>query len=128
MTPWAAQVSAWVVWLRRPQVVIAAGKAFFAEHQVHSLADLERVVTEKGIDIATLDIDPTTDGAAVVKDGARYILIKPYLHRLRHEFTLAHEVGHHQVHLTDQNPSDVQIGTGASRTWRPTAFCCCVWA
>jgi hypothetical protein len=123
MTPWAERVSAWVCWLRRPQKVIQAGKAFFAEHQVHTLADLERVVAESGIEIVPLDIDLTTDGAAVVEeDGARYILIKPYLHRLHREFTIAHEVGHHQLHLINQHPSDVQIDSGGIKDVEADCF------
>lgn len=122
MTPWAARVSAWVRWLRRPREVIEAGKAFFAEHPVHSLPDLERVITESGVEIAPLDIDPTTDGAAVAADGARYILLKPYLHRLRREFTIAHEVGHHRLHLTERQPPGIQLEAGGIKDVEADCF------
>ena len=112
MSAYTARVSAWVNWLRRPREVIEQGKAFFAEYPIRSLSDLEQAMKDSGVEIAHLDIDPTTDGAAVWAGSTRYILIKPYLNNLRREFTLAHEAGHVRFHLNGPRPTGVEIETG----------------
>lgn len=112
MTPRRSRVSGWVRTLRRPQVVIQALKAFMAEHDIHSFADLEQALQQEGVEVHSWELDPTIDGAAVVADGTRYILLRPYLHHLRRACTLFHELGHHKLHLNGPQPSGVRLDTG----------------
>jgi len=119
MTRW---VSAWVTWLRRPRAVMKQLQAFFEEHHVSSLADLERVMADSGVEIAPWDIDPTTDGAALSAGGARYILLKPYLNHYRRELTLAHEVGHHRLHLNEPQTQGIQLETGGIKDVEADCF------
>ena len=67
-------------------------------------------------------MDSTTEGTALIAKGQRYILLKPYLHQLRREFTLAHEVGHHRLHLNGPQPAGVELETGGIKDVEADCF------
>lgn len=91
-------LAAFVSWLRRPQRVIDTATRFLAEHHVRTLADLERAASLLSIPLIRADIGLREDGLTGLTAGGPAIFIRPDLHRMRYEFTLAHEMGHAQLH------------------------------
>lgn len=99
-----------LVWrLRRPERFVRQLKAFMETQPVGSLAELEALVRKQGVEILHADLAPGVYGAATQSHGEPLIVLHPDLHPRHREMTLAHELGHVQLHLpgiteTDSGP------------------------
>lgn len=74
------------------------------EMKVRSLAETTAALQQAGYEVYKADLPVKVSGVAAVLDGRRYIVVNRYESRARQQFTLAHELGHHVLHL---NPSPV---------------------
>lgn len=101
--------SALLIWLRRPSRLIAEARAFLEAHPIQSLQDLEGVAERLGIPIHRYDPGFKIDGATTSVGGQLWIFVKPDLHPMRQQFTLAHELGHARLHATDLTTHADQI-------------------
>lgn len=101
--------SALLIWLRRPSRLIAEARAFLRDHPIRSLQDLEGVAEQLGIPIHRYDLGFKIDGATTPVDNQLWIFVNPDLHPMRHQFTLAHELGHARLHAADLTTHAAQI-------------------
>lgn len=98
-----------LVWrLRRPERFVQKLKAFMETQPVSSLAELEALVRNQGVEILHADLGPGVYGAATQCHGEPFIVLRPDLHPRHRELTLAHELGHVQLHLPGMSEMDAR--------------------
>jgi len=69
------------------------------EMKVNSLEETPAALKEAGYEVYAADLPVKVSGVAAVVDGRRYILVNRDESRARQQFTIAHELGHHVLHL-----------------------------
>ncbi len=72
------------------------------EMKVNSAEETPAALKQAGYEVYSADLPVKVSGVAAVVDGRRYIVVNRYESRAQQQFTLAHELGHHVLHL---NPS-----------------------
>jgi Zn-dependent peptidase ImmA (M78 family) len=91
-----------VAWLRRPVDLVAKANAFVQTYRITSLQELEALVPRLNLTVIPADLSPNTYGLTTRCNGETLIFMQPHLDRHHREFTLAHEIGHLQLHLQDE--------------------------
>lgn len=60
---------------------------------------LEQIAKREGIKIELTPLDDELSGMSFIKNGVAVIVLNLNHHPNRRRFTLAHEIGHHQMHV-----------------------------
>ena len=61
---------------------------------------VESVARANGCVVKTAPLDDGLSGMAFIKDGVRAIVVNAKHHPNRQRFTIAHELGHHMLHMS----------------------------
>jgi hypothetical protein len=83
------------------------------EMKVNSPHDTPAALKDAGYEVYAADLPVKVSGVAAVVDGRRYIVVNRDESRAQQQFTLAHELGHHVLHL---NPSPAAELVGFAKT------------
>lgn len=59
---------------------------------------VERIVLERGLEIKPYDLGENVSGVLVINNGVGVIGYSPKEKRVRQRFTIAHELGHYELH------------------------------
>jgi len=62
---------------------------------------IETIVKKRGLEIKAYDLGEDVSGALVIKDGKGTIGYNPTESKVRQRFTIAHELGHYELHKND---------------------------
>lgn len=76
------------------------------ELNIRYVQDIPSAVERAGYELSSVDFPAKVSGAAQVINGTPHIMVnraKPSLHKA---FTIAHELGHHQLHLNPLRDTD----------------------
>jgi hypothetical protein len=91
-----------VAWLRRPAELLAKAKAFVQANRITSLQELEELVPRLNLTLVHANLSPNIYGLTTQYHGETLIVMNPNLNQFQRELTLAHEIGHTQLHLPDE--------------------------
>ena len=70
-----------------------------SEMKVCSFAETTAALQQAGYEVYRADLPAKVSGVAAVLDGRRYIVVNRHESGARQQFTVAHELGHHVLHL-----------------------------
>ncbi|MEO1019440.1 MAG: ImmA/IrrE family metallo-endopeptidase [Pseudomonadota bacterium] len=75
--------------------------------QEHDLAetpvDLEELAECLGIDISCESMEDEVSGMLLIEDGDTHVIVNGGHHSNRRRFSAAHEIGHFELHASDEN-------------------------
>jgi Zn-dependent peptidase ImmA (M78 family) len=60
--------------------------------------DIEEIAAKKGLTIKPYDLGENVSGVLVIKNNSGIIGINPLESQVRQRFTIAHEIGHYELH------------------------------
>lgn len=73
---------------------------------IRSVEDIPLAVERAGYEITYVDLPTKVSGAAQVIEGSPHIMVNRTKSSLHKTFTIAHELGHHQLHLNPLRDTD----------------------
>ncbi|MCU0421650.1 MAG: ImmA/IrrE family metallo-endopeptidase [Bacteroidia bacterium] len=72
------------------------------EYQIEELPiPVNEIAKKRGLEIKAYDLGEDVSGVLVIKDGAGFIGYNPTESKVRQRFTIAHELGHFELHRDD---------------------------
>lgn len=75
------------------------------EFKIHKLPiPVNEIAVKRGLEIKAYDLGEDVSGVLVIKDGLGFIGFNPTESKVRQRFTIAHELGHYELH-NKQNES-----------------------
>jgi len=92
-----------VAWLRRPVDLLAKAKAFVQANRITSLQELEELVPRLNLTLVPANLSPDIYVLTTQYHGETLIFMNPNLNQFQRELTLAHEIGHTQLHLQGEH-------------------------
>jgi IrrE N-terminal-like domain len=93
------------------------------EMNVRSLAETHAALAEAGYEVYAADLPVRVSGLAAMVNGRRYIVVNRYESRTQQQFTLAHELGHHVLHLNPSSAAElVGFAEGTDQEFQADQF------
>lgn len=85
--------------------------------------DIESAARRLGMEVEFADLPEKVGGCALVEQGIRYILVNRLQDRIHQEYTMAHELGHHALHLKTLPIESASSSWSSEAMWNIQADC-----
>lgn len=85
------------------QKAVTAAQNLLRQHQYSIPVDVHQVALDLGLTIVERDLEDQVSGMLVIKRIGGIIAVNEHHHPNRQRFTIAHEIGHYQLHRDDNN-------------------------
>lgn len=81
-----------------------AANQILKEHNINSLPiPINELAFKRGLAVKPYDLGENVSGVLVINDGTGFIGYNPAESMVRQRFTIAHELGHYELHNNDAN-------------------------
>ena len=81
--------------------------------------DLDKIAGSLGVDVKYEDLDDDVSGFLLVNHKGKTIVINENHPRNRQRFTMAHEIGHHELHLNENSTEQLFLDEKFYRSANP---------
>lgn len=93
------------------------------EMKVRSLPETAAALQRAGYEVYRADLPVKVSGVAAVVDGRRYIVVNRRESQFEQQFTVAHELGHHVLHLNPSSAAELDgFAEGTDREFQADQF------